>query len=238
MKQLLMDTSSATMSVALVEDDKLVMEMSVAGKKNHSLTLMPAIETLFNETAWSVRDLDNIVVAQGPGSYTGIRIAMTTAKTLAWTLKIPLRTVSSLALLALTAHDGVIVPLINARRHHVYAGIYRVHQGKVETLLADQYIELDALLEEVATYEHPIFTGETAAFADELAKKGYSYIADGVQTQPKASMMTLLPYEEITGDAIHHVVPTYLKKVEAEENWEKTHHATQDEKDHYVQTTK
>lgn len=238
MKQLLMDTSSSTMSVALVDDHKLVMETSIAGKKNHSLTLMPAIEQLFQEIGWQPQDLDVITVAKGPGSYTGVRIAMTTAKTLAWTLNVPLRLVSSLALLAANEHQGIIVPIINARRHHVYAGVYRMQDGQLTNLMPDQYIEFDALLEELAQYEDPRVTGETEAFEHELLEKGIAYTKDGVMTAPQARLMSGLPFEEVTGEAIHNVVPTYLKKVEAEEKWEETHHATEEEKEHYIQTTK
>ena len=83
MKILAFDTSSTALSVALLEDEKLVAETTVTVKKNHSISLMPTIDFLVAQAGWQPSDLERIVVAQGPGSYTGLRVAVATAKTLA-----------------------------------------------------------------------------------------------------------------------------------------------------------
>ena len=93
MKLLAMDTSNQTLAVAVLENEKLLAHFQLNRKMNHSLTLMPAIESVMQASGLEPADLDRIVVAKGPGSYTGIRIAVTTAKTLAETLKIELTTV-------------------------------------------------------------------------------------------------------------------------------------------------
>ena len=87
MKLLAFDTSSQALSVALTEDDNLLGKIDLNIKKNHSITLMPAIDFLMTHVGIKPEELDRIAVAQGPGSYTGLRIAVTTAKTLASTLK-------------------------------------------------------------------------------------------------------------------------------------------------------
>ena len=81
MKILAFDTSSTALSVALLEDEKLVAESTVTVKKNHSISLMPTIDFLVAQAGWQPSDLERIVVAQGPGSYTGLRVAVATAKT-------------------------------------------------------------------------------------------------------------------------------------------------------------
>ena len=126
MKLLAMDTSNQTLAVAVLENEKLLAHFQLNRKMNHSLTLMPAIESVMQASGLEPADLDRIVVAKGPGSYTGIRIAVTTAKTLAETLKIELTTVSSLAVIAGNIHtDKLIIPMMDARRNNVYASAYR-----------------------------------------------------------------------------------------------------------------
>ena len=90
MKILAFDTSSKALSLAILEDKQLLAETTINIKKNHSITLMPAIDFLMGSLDLTPKDLDRIVVAEGPGSYTGLRIAVATAKTLAHTLNIEL----------------------------------------------------------------------------------------------------------------------------------------------------
>ena len=78
MKILAIDTSNHPMSVALVEDDQLLATTTLNMVRNHSIFLLPVIDDLFQKVQWQPQDLDRVVVAQGPGSYTGIRIAVTT----------------------------------------------------------------------------------------------------------------------------------------------------------------
>ena len=96
MKVLAFDTSSKALSLAILEDKQVLAETTINIKKNHSITLMPAIDFLMASLDWTPKDLDRIVVAEGPGSYTGLRIAVATAKTLAHTLNIELVGMSSL----------------------------------------------------------------------------------------------------------------------------------------------
>lgn len=126
MKVLAFDTSSKALSVAILDGEQLLADVTVNVKKNHSINLMPAIDFLMNSVDLKPADLDRIVVAQGPGSYTGLRVAVATAKTLAYALGIELVGVSSLyALAAATEFSGMIVPVMDARRNNVYAGFYR-----------------------------------------------------------------------------------------------------------------
>ena len=83
MKILAIDTSNHPMSVALVEDDQLKATITLNMVRNHSIYVLPAINDLFDKVGWQPKDIDRVVVAKGPGSYTGVRIAVTTAKTLA-----------------------------------------------------------------------------------------------------------------------------------------------------------
>ena len=133
---LALDTSTASMAVALAREGRVLAERGSLSERNHSIRLLPEVESLLSEAGLSPRELAGIAVGHGPGSYTGIRIGVTVAKMMAWSLDVPLYAVSSLEALAYgpVLHDPAtggrtgdrtwIVPLMDARRGKAYAGLY------------------------------------------------------------------------------------------------------------------
>lgn len=216
MKVLAFDTSSKALSVALLEEENLLAELTLTIKKNHSITLMPAIEFLMASIDWKPTDLDRIVVAEGPGSYTGLRIAVATAKTLAQTLKIDLVGVSSLLALVPEEIEGLAIPVMDARRNHVYAGFYQEDQ----LVYPEGHLSFEAVLERAKGAEKVTFLGEVEAFREQIQ-----------EALPHAQMVETLPDAVRIGRigltkeavSVHGFVPNYLKRVEAEENWLKDH---------------
>ncbi len=226
MKVLAFDTSSKALSVALLEDENRLAELTLTIKKNHSITLMPTIEFLMASIDWKPTDLDRIVVAEGPGSYTGLRIAVATAKTLAQTLKIDLVGVSSLLALVPEGIEGLAIPVMDARRNHVYAGFYQSGQP----VQPEAHLPLAEVLEMAGAANQPVtFVGETAAFAEQI--KAALPQATIQPTLPDATAIGRLGLD-LPAQSIHDFVPNYLKRVEAEENWLKTH---QESSDSYIQ---
>lgn len=116
---------------------------------------MPTVEALLKECGVAPSELSKIVVAKGPGSYTGVRIGVTIAKTLAWTLSIPISAVSSLETLAANGQyfDGWVSPLFDARRGQVYTGLYTFEEGKIKEIKPDQNILLTDWLHELKQQE-------------------------------------------------------------------------------------
>ncbi|AGY40380.1 tRNA (adenosine(37)-N6)-threonylcarbamoyltransferase complex dimerization subunit type 1 TsaB [Streptococcus ilei] len=216
MKVLAFDTSSKALSVALLEEENRLAELTLTIKKNHSITLMPTIEFLMASIDWKPTDLDRIVVAEGPGSYTGLRIAVATAKTLAQTLKIDLVGVSSLLALVPEEIEGLAIPVMDARRNHVYAGFYQEDQ----LVYPEGHLSFEAVLERVKGAEKVTFLGEVEAFREQIQEALPS--AQMVETLPDAVRIGRLG---LTKEAVsvHGFVPNYLKRVEAEENWLKDH---------------
>ncbi|WP_256082441.1 tRNA (adenosine(37)-N6)-threonylcarbamoyltransferase complex dimerization subunit type 1 TsaB, partial [Staphylococcus aureus] len=102
MNSLLIDTSNQPLSVAWMQYDEFLAEITTVSKLNHSVQLMPAISQLFEQIKIAKQQLDAISVAEGLGSYTGLRIGVTVAKTLAYALDVNLYGVSSLKALAAT----------------------------------------------------------------------------------------------------------------------------------------
>ncbi|WP_311154779.1 tRNA (adenosine(37)-N6)-threonylcarbamoyltransferase complex dimerization subunit type 1 TsaB [uncultured Streptococcus sp.] len=226
MNILAMDTSNKALSLGLLQDKELLGQVTLNIKKNHSITLMPAIDFLMNSLDMKPKDLDRIVVAQGPGSYTGLRIAVATAKTLAHTLKIELVGVSSLLALVPEQAEGLVIPIVDARRNNVYAGFYQSGQP----VQPEAHLPLAEVLEMAGAANQPVtFVGETAAFAEQI--KTALPQATIQPTLPDAAAIGRLGLD-LPAQSIHDFVPNYLKRVEAEENWLKTH---QESSDSYIQ---
>ena len=216
MKVLAFDTSSKALSLAILEDKQLLAETTINIKKNHSITLMPAIDFLMANLDLTPKDLDRIVVAKGPGSYTGLRITVATAKTLAHTLNIELVGMSSLLALVPSQQEGLVVPLMDARRNNVYAGFYE----HAQSVLPEAHLSFAEVLEQVKDAEQVTFVGEVGVFAEQIQERLPQ--ANYQETLPNAANLALWAWDKEV-DSLHDFVPNYLKRVEAEENWLKNH---------------
>ena len=226
MNILAMDTSNKALSLAILENEELLGQVTLNIKKNHSITLMPAIDFLMNSLDMKPADLDRIAVAQGPGSYTGLRIAVATAKTLAHTLKIELVGVSSLQALIPEQVEGLVIPVMDARRNNVYAGFYQSGQA----VRPEAHLPLTEVLEMAGAANQPVtFVGEIAVFVEQI--KVALPLAAIQPTLPDAAALGRIGLD-LPAQSIHDFVPNYLKRVEAEENWLKTH---QESSDSYIQ---
>ena len=216
MKVLAFDTSSKALSLAILEDKQVLAETMINIKKNHSITLMPAIDFLMGSLDWTPKDLDRIVVAEGPGSYTGLRIAVATAKTLAHTLNIEVVGMSSLLALLPRQQEGLIVPLMDARRNNVYAGFYE----NAKPVMPEAHLSFAEVVEQVKDAEQVTFVGEVGVFVEQIQEQLPQ--ASYQETLPNAANLALWAWDK-KADSLHDFVPNYLKRVEAEENWLKNH---------------
>ena len=216
MKVLAFDTSSKALSLAILEDKQILAETTINIKKNYSITLMPAIDFLMASLDWTPQDLDRIVVAEGPGSYTGLRIAVATAKTLAHTLNIELVGMSSLLALVPRQQEGLFVPLMDARRNNVYAGFYE----NATPVMPEAHLSFAEVLEQVKDAEQVTFVGEVRAFVEQIQEQLPQ--ASYQETLSNAANLALWAWDK-KEDSLHDFVPNYLKRVEAEENWLKNH---------------
>ena len=224
MKVLAIDTSTYVLGVALVDNDKVVGELITNIKKNHSLRAMPAVEQLMKECGITPKELDRIVVANGPGSYTGVRIGVTIAKTLAWSLNIPIVGISSLHLLAANGRyfQGVICPIMDARRGQVFTGLYEWDNNRLVTNKEDINILLTDWLEEINLLNKKVlFVGEDVdKFKDVISEKlgENAHFASWVQHNGRPSELCRLGME-LEPTETHHLVPNYTRLAEAEAKW-------------------
>lgn len=230
MKILAIDTSNQVMSVAAIENQRIVGEFTTNIKGNHSQRLMPAITDLMEAVEWTPVELHRIAVAKGPGSYTGLRIGVTIAKTLAWTLKKELVGISSLEVLAGNCQGSkhYIVPMMDARRGNVFTGLYRWDQEaeQLQQVEPDTHIALNDWVNFLKTKEGTFeFVGTDWSIHEETIKVALGDRASEVAAQnqlPRAGVLGLLAEMAEPVDS-HTFVPDYLKLAEAEENWRAAH---------------
>ena len=159
MQILAFETSAKAASVALVQDGKLLGESYQNTGLTHSQTLMVMAEDLLKQCGVEVSQLDAVAVANGPGSFTGIRIGVAAAKGFAWGAELPCCGTSTLASMAvgLGAWQGYVCPVMDARRGQVYNALFHVDCGKYTRIRDDRAISLRDLAEDVKNLAEPIF---------------------------------------------------------------------------------
>lgn len=142
---LYLDTSSSFLYTAILKDDFVYAEIKEKLDNNLSKYTLPRIEEMLKVKNISIDDINLIIAVNGPGSFTGIRIGLTIAKTLAFSKNIPIITISSLEAMAYSS-DGdydYIVPAIDARRDYLYASIYDTNNNNF--IMNEKYISIDTL---------------------------------------------------------------------------------------------
>ncbi|EGK09130.1 glycoprotease [Desmospora sp. 8437] len=227
MKILAIDTSTLVLGVAVLEEGSLLGEVTTNLRKNHSVRLMPTIARLLEELELKVEDLDGVAVAAGPGSYTGIRIGFTTAKTIAWSRQIPLVPVSSLAALAMNGYrfPGKVVPLFDARRHRVYTGLFRRDGRGLVPVKEERVTDFTKWLEELRQEGPLLFLGEdVSAFREETVQilGGQAEFGMGRENAVSATHLGQLAWARLqSGENVEgaEAVPNYLQLTEAEAKW-------------------
>ena len=231
MRILAIDTSSQVASVAILENEKLLGEMTINHPKTHSQKLMPIIETLSLSLDLKIADMDTIAVAGGPGSFTGVRIGLSAAKALAHPFNLPVVMVSSLKGLAynLPGYDGVVCPILDARRGEVYTAAYRWQGDSLITMIDDQPMHLSELLDRLKEghAQRIVFLGDAAEkFKDQIHSElgARAVIAPPSHSMQKASSVAMVALRNPnSGVKYDEVKANYLRRSEAEVTWEKKH---------------
>ena len=163
MKVLGIDTSSLAASVAVIEDNKLICEYTINTKKTHSQKLMPMIENMLKISDINIGEIDVIAVCEGPGSFTGLRIGMATAKAISHVNNLPIVSVNSVELLAgnMNLCDKKICAILDAQRTQVYMGQYKFENKELKELKSVDVVEIDELITQLSdSNEEWIIVGE------------------------------------------------------------------------------
>lgn len=204
MKVLYVDTSSDYLYSGIVINDVLVNECQEKLGKDLSKEALPRIIGVFKKANITPKDLDKIIVVTGPGSFTGIRIGVTIAKTIAWSLNIPIVPISGLTAMAISnKQEGYSMPLIDARRGFVYGALY---DNNINSIVEDSHILLEELVKKCYDYR-PI----TVITNNEIVT---NYNVNGYEPD---ILKIVIYFKNKEGLNPHLINPIYLKKTEAEE---------------------
>ncbi|RMC23941.1 MULTISPECIES: tRNA (adenosine(37)-N6)-threonylcarbamoyltransferase complex dimerization subunit type 1 TsaB [unclassified Lactobacillus] len=230
MKILSVSTATSQLSVALNENQMVVAEKDEQDERNHSEHLDPLINEILVSNHLKLKDIDRFAVAIGPGSYTGLRIGVTTMKMFASILHKEVVGVSTLKALAAscTDSDTLIVTGIDARNDNYFAGAYLNQNGHMVNILADGHYYITALLNQVNQYlkaqkiPKVIFLGSGFEKQEELINKltvPFSY-GTNIQNQIHAGLIGKLAMDEepVSPDQL---LPRYLRRTQAEVDWQK-----------------
>lgn len=155
MLRLFLNTSNKYLYLCLMEDDNIVNELLMEGNNNHSEKLIDVLEEFLNNNQIAVDDLDELYVGRGPGSYTGVRIACTVAKVLAYAKGIKLFSFSSLDLILSNElkNPGTYQVVMDARRGNSFAKVVKVNEQDIEVLLDETFIENEVLENQYGEYK-------------------------------------------------------------------------------------
>ncbi len=199
MKYLFVDSATANLVVAIIIDGKIKYLFNEKMGKDMSVMIMPKIKEAFDNSDIKPQDINKIFVTTGPGSFTGIRVGLTSMKTMAWTLKIPVIPISSLEVIASGTPDDNNIALIDARRGYVFAGGY---DKKLKSTYEDRHVLLS-----------------------EIHEKGTFISYDDIvgSVKPDIDILKVVKHHENDKSVNPHCLnPNYLKKTEAEEKLDDT----------------
>ena len=218
MKILALDSTATTASVALCEDSSLIAFTTLNAGLTHSEALLPLVEQLLQRAHLTPADIDIFAASQGPGSFTGVRIGAATIKGLAFGRGKPCIGVSTLEALAynLACCDGIICPVMNARRDQVYNALFKAQDGIITRLCEDRAISVGELCEQLKGYSEPVYIcGDGASLMRDfpshpvpdflLWQNGYS-----------VAQCALKLYNEGVRTTDIELAPTYLRLPQAE----------------------
>jgi tRNA threonylcarbamoyl adenosine modification protein YeaZ len=170
--QLAIDTATDTASIALVQDDEMLSELTWRSGQNHSVELLPNLRFLLEQNKLSLQSTDGIIVSKGPGSFNGLRVGISTAKGLAFSLGIPIVGISTLEATAYQhAETGLpVCPIFNAGRGEIATAIYQQKGNKWHQLIAEHITVVDRLCSQITT--KILFCGEfIPSIATDLKKQ-------------------------------------------------------------------
>lgn len=205
MRYLYIDTSSSYLYTAIVEDERLISEVKQDFGHTLSEKALPEMVSMFEKNNLTAKDIDKIIVVDGPGSFTGIRIGITIAKVYAWSLKTSITTITSLEAMAVSSNANTYkVPMLDARRKYVFTAIYDKDNNVV---LKPSYMKLEDINKELEKLDDYVVITNDKITGYEKQEK---YDPDLVRV-----VNAFKDKKDINPHAIN---PDYLKLTEAEES--------------------
>ena len=215
------ETSAKAASVALFDGKNLLAEQYQNTGLTHSQTLMVMAQDMLDQCGKKPSDVEAVAVANGPGSFTGVRIGVAAAKGFAWGREIPIYGVSTLEAMArgLGIFDGYVCPVMDARRSQVYNALFYVNQGVITRQTEDRAISLEDLKNELKNVEKPIFlVGDGSILCYNTLQQDVPNLVLPPESRvhQRAVGVGLAALEQETPDSAAGLSPNYLRLSQAE----------------------
>jgi len=226
---LTIETSSRTGSTVLATEDGIVASAQLIGQMRHAGELMPNVNTLLKQQGWQADSLTDVFISIGPGSFTGLRIAVTVARTLAWSIGAKIVAVPTVGVLARNALDTKPRPanlavILDAKRDQIYAAAFKLNDGSYEKIIDAHLAEPKHFLERCPK---PLAVlGEGIAYHQQAIDEAQVTVLDQKLWPPRAEHvyhvgMQMARAGQFTNGG--ELLPLYIRRPEAEEKWEKLH---------------
>ena len=222
MKILALDSSAAVCTAALCDKEKLICEITVNTGNTHSETLLPVVEQILKLTDTAVDEIDLFACSVGPGSFTGVRIGAATVKGLAFGKNKACVGISTLDALAenIAMFDGILCPVMDARRDHVYNALYECSGGVITRLCSDRLISVEELDAELSALGRKVYlSGDGYGICErEFTKTTIESVPERLRLESgySTAMCALKKYNagEVVSD--FELAPIYLRPSQAE----------------------
>lgn len=235
MKALAIDTSTSMAGIAVVDEQGILAEYLLKDMKTHSQKLVPMLQEVLKSLKLAPSDIDIYAAVTGPGSFTGLRIGVTTVKALTYALQKPAVGIPSLDALANAVgcpEDTIICPMMDARNNQVYTALYKFHNGILENLTGYMGVHISELvrqLEQKYDAARILFTGDGVMLHKDFLKielnTRCTFMPDFMLQQMAASAAQLAIPAAMRGETVDsmELTPFYLRPSQAEREYDKKH---------------
>lgn len=228
MNILAIDTSGIVASVAIANNDKILGEISLNYKQNHSVTIMPIIDNLLKMLELDIKDIDYFALSNGPGSFTGLRIGVATIKAMAHALNKKIIPISTLEAMAYNIIDSnrYIVPIIDAKAERIFTAIYENKGGIPTPILEQQAMTITELLDFIKSNNiEPVFLGDGSISYRHIIEKDFkeqNFAPMSLNMQRASSLASLAFLYEKYGKYVEYnnLGIQYLRKPQAQRELE------------------
>ncbi|MGA1875058.1 MAG: tRNA (adenosine(37)-N6)-threonylcarbamoyltransferase complex dimerization subunit type 1 TsaB [bacterium] len=225
------ETATRAGSVALVREGESLAEYLVSHISTHSEWLLKGIDQILSDAGMALSGCDAIAVSIGPGSFTGLRIGVSTAKALAYAIHKPILGISTLEALSynLLYTPHYICPMIDARKNEVFTALYQWIQGELKVLIPERAIPPLEMIHQLDCSQRTIFPGNGSFLYGKLIQAEFGAQAEfppPYHNLPRASIVAGLGLSRLTQgqrDSVETLVPKYLRLSDAEISWVKNH---------------
>ncbi|MDD3122810.1 MAG: tRNA (adenosine(37)-N6)-threonylcarbamoyltransferase complex dimerization subunit type 1 TsaB [Candidatus Izemoplasmatales bacterium] len=194
LKRLVIDTATSNLYLALALGDKQLSSVYNLGNHDHSVTIIPIIDEMLKVQGWTLKDIDQVIIGIGPGSYTGVRIGVSIAKMIGYLNEIDVFTVSSLTLLATASEATYVLPFIDARRNQAFMAFLKQDESQFSVIKTEVLLDIDEFKKNIDVLYEEVKTG-----------------CPKIEKLFNSSFLCKV-------DNIHDLVPNYLQITEAERN--------------------